>query len=171
MAHGPDLVPPRPKDLIIQASTLHAADRERAGALEDGVGLPEQMHEVPLEQWLERGDGRELLPAEPLARREDAPEQGEDVAPRARELPERVEAITYHRDATGDGVELSTWDHGMVPRGHALGQTGDEVTVARDHHERAAFAVPERQRYPRCALGQAELFEQRLDEDRVLVKR
>jgi hypothetical protein len=33
--------------------------------------------------------------------------------------------------------------HGMVTRRHTLGQTGDEVTVARDHHERAALSVAE----------------------------
>jgi hypothetical protein len=59
----------------------------------------------------------------------------------------------------------------MVTWRHALGQTGDEVTVARDHHERAARSVPERQRHPGGALGQAKLFEQRPDEDWVLVER
>jgi hypothetical protein len=79
---GPELVPPRPEDLVAQASTLHALARKRTGALEEGVGLPEQAQEVPLEERLEGGDGRELLPAEPGAGREDAAEEREDVATR-----------------------------------------------------------------------------------------
>jgi hypothetical protein len=59
----------------------------------------------------------------------------------------------------------------MVARGHALGQTGDEVTVARDHHEGAVLSVPERQRDAGGTLGQSNLFEQSPDEEWVLVER
>src|SRR5262249_22692267 len=117
------------------------------------------------------GDGRELLPAEPGTGREHAAEQREDVATRTCELPNGVEAIPYLRDATNAGIELSAWDHGIVTWRHALGQTGDEVTVARDHHERPARFVSKRQRHPGGALGQANLFQQRPDEQWILVER
>jgi len=121
LPHGPDLVPPGAEDVIAQASTSHATAGKRTGAIEEGVGLPEQVQEVPLEEWLEGGDGRELLPAEPGAGREDAAEQGEDVATPTGELADCVEAIPHLVDATDDGIELSTWDHGMFTGGHALG--------------------------------------------------
>ena len=59
----------------------------------------------------------------------------------------------------------------MITRGHAFRETGDEVTVACDHHEWAAVAVIERQRYPDSAVGPSNLLEQSPDEERVLVQR
>src|SRR5262249_19252348 len=43
--------------------------------------------------------------------------------------------------------------------------------VACDHHERAARFVSKRQRHPGGALGQANLVQQRPEEERVLVER
>jgi hypothetical protein len=56
----------------------------------------------------------------------------------------------------------------MITWRHALGETGDEVTVACDHHEWAALAVTERQRDPDSALVPSNPFEQSPDEERVL---
>ena len=171
MTHGPELVPPGTEGVIAEVSTFHAPARKRTGAIDERVGLPEQAQDVPLEERLEGGDGREFLSAQPGAGGEDAAEQREDVAARAGELPDCIEALPQLRDATGDGVELRSWDHGMITRGHALGETGDEVTAACDHHKWAALAVIERQCDPDSALGPSNLFEQSPDEERVLVER